>query len=61
MGKVRFKQARCVDVTTTTVQEQRATDWMTYQSLANFLDPNDASKTLEGYPSPKRAIIVAET
>ena len=61
MGKVRFKQARCVDVTTTTVQEQRATDWMTYQSLANFLDPNDASKTLEGYPAPRRAIIVAQT
>lgn len=60
MQKVRFKNVRCVDVTTTTVEEQRSTDWMTFQSLPDFLDPNDASKTIEGYPAPKRAIIVAE-
>lgn len=61
MGKVRLKNARCVDVCTTTVEEQRPTEWMTFQSLPDFLDPNDSSKTLEGYPAPKRAIIVAET
>ena len=60
MKKVRFKNARCVDITPTTVEEQRPTDWMRYQSLPDFLDPNDPGKTIEGYPGPVRAIIVAE-
>ncbi len=61
LKKVRFKNARCVDVTNTTTEEQRATEWMTFQSLADFLDPLDHTKTLEGYPAPRRAIIIAET
>ena len=32
---------------------------MTTESLADFLDPHDSSKTLEGYPAPLRAVIVA--
>ena len=60
MQKVRFKNVRCVDVTATTAQEQRPTDWMTFQSLPDFLDPNDASRTIEGYPGPRRAILIAE-
>ncbi|WP_216782645.1 tRNA 5-methoxyuridine(34)/uridine 5-oxyacetic acid(34) synthase CmoB [Candidatus Profftia tarda] len=43
----------------TTVDEQRRTDWMISKSLADFLDPNDHSKTIEGYPAPIRAVIVA--
>ena len=61
LQKVRFKNVRCVDVTETTIQEQRPTDWMTFQSLPDFLDPQDASKTIEGYPGPRRAIVIAET
>jgi len=60
LQKVRFRNVRCVDVTATTVAEQRATDWMTFQSLADFLDPADASRTIEGYPGPRRAIVLAE-
>lgn len=59
LRKVRFKHVRCVDVTATTVAEQRATDWMTFQSLADFLDPNNPGRTIEGYPGPKRAIVLA--
>ena len=55
-----FKNVRCVDVTQTTTDEQRATDWMTWESLADFLDPNDIQKTIEGHPAPKRAVIIAE-
>ncbi|MDG1938222.1 MAG: DUF1698 domain-containing protein, partial [Pseudomonadales bacterium] len=43
----------------TTVEEQRATEWMTFQSLTDFLDPNDATKTAEGHPAPRRAVVVA--
>ncbi|RLU00774.1 tRNA 5-methoxyuridine(34)/uridine 5-oxyacetic acid(34) synthase CmoB [Ketobacter sp.] len=60
LRKVRFKNARCVDVTVTTAQEQRPTDWMTFQSLPDFLDAQDATRTIEGYPGPKRALVLAE-
>jgi tRNA (mo5U34)-methyltransferase len=33
---------------------------MTFHSLAQFLDPNDSSKSIEGYPAPKRAIFTAK-
>src|SRR3990167_903806 len=60
LKKMRFRNIRCVDVTPTTIQEQRPTDWMTFQSLPDFLDPNDSSKTFEGYPAQVRAIVLAE-
>jgi len=43
----------------TSTDEQRRTSWMTSESLAEFLDPQDASKTVEGYPAPLRAVLVA--
>ncbi len=55
-----FTKIRTIDVTTTTLDEQRATEWMQLESLASFLDPNDRSKTLEGYPAPVRAVVLAE-
>jgi tRNA (mo5U34)-methyltransferase len=48
-----------VDVNVTSTQEQRSTEWMSFHSLENFLDPDDHSKTIEGYPAPRRAIITA--
>jgi tRNA (mo5U34)-methyltransferase len=54
-----FQDVRTVDVTTTTPEEQRATDWMHFESLEDFLDPADRSKTIEGYPAPVRAILLA--
>lgn len=54
-----FSDIKLVDLNKTTTQEQRATEWMTYQSLDSFLDPNDPSKTIEGYPAPLRATFVA--
>ena len=47
-----FSDVRCVDVSTTTVEEQRATEWMKFQSLSDYLDPNDPGKTVEGLPAP---------
>jgi tRNA (mo5U34)-methyltransferase len=59
LRKLGFVDATLLDVCTTTTAEQRATDWMTFHSLTNFLDPQDASKTIEGYPAPRRAIVTA--
>ena len=55
-----YGAVRLVDVTPTTTAEQRATDWMRFQSLADFLDPRDPGRTVEGYPAPRRAIFVAQ-
>ena len=54
-----FRTVKCVDKTMTSLDEQRVTDWMHFESLADFLDPKDRSKTIEGYPSPLRATFVA--
>lgn len=59
LRKCGYSNVRTVDVNTTSTDEQRATEWMTFHSLADFLDPNDHSKTVEGYPAPMRAIVVA--
>lgn len=59
LARAGFRNARVVDVTDTTTREQRTTDWMRFQSLENFLDPVDPTKTMEGYPGPKRATVIA--
>ena len=60
LKKLGFRQVRTVDVSVTGTDEQRRTDWMRFHSLANFLDPGDPSKTVEGHPAPTRAIVLAE-
>ena len=55
-----FNNIRVVDVTPTTIEEQRRTEWMPFDSLENFLDPDDHSRTIEGYPGPVRALVLAE-
>lgn len=59
LEKVGFVDVRIVDECVTTTDEQRTTDWMTHNSLPDYLDPSDPTKTIEGYPAPKRAILVA--
>lgn len=54
-----FRQPQVVDVTATTTDEQRRTAWMHFHSLADFLDPRDPSKTIEGHPAPMRATFIA--
>ncbi|MEN4767430.1 tRNA 5-methoxyuridine(34)/uridine 5-oxyacetic acid(34) synthase CmoB [Duffyella gerundensis] len=59
LEKCGFEDVRIVDYALTSTDEQRRTSWMTSESLAEFLDPNDSSKTVEGYPAPLRAVLVA--
>ena len=60
LSRCGFKNIRCVDIDTTSVAEQRSTDWMKFESLPDFLDADDSSKTIEGYAAPMRAVILAE-
>ena len=59
LEKLHFKNVRVVDCNQTSTEEQRATDWMTNHSLIDFLDPQEPNKTIEGYPAPVRATIIA--
>jgi tRNA (mo5U34)-methyltransferase len=59
LGEAGFSSVRCVDDTITTTDEQRATDWMRFESLSDFLDPADPTRTVEGYPAPRRAVFIA--
>jgi len=60
MERVGFKDVQVKDCAITTLEEQRKTQWMENESLVDFLDPNDTSKTIEGYPAPLRAILTAK-
>ncbi len=60
LRKVGFRNPRVVDVNQTSTEEQRSTEWMRFHSLANFLDPEDANRSIEGYPAPRRAVVLAE-
>lgn len=60
LRKAGFREVRLLDVTPTTTEEQRATPWMRFHSLTNFLDPDDPTRTIEGHPAPVRAIFTAQ-
>jgi tRNA (mo5U34)-methyltransferase len=59
LRRCRFGDIRVIDVTPTSIQEQRRTDWMPFHSLPDFLDPDEPGVTVEGLPAPKRAILLA--
>ena len=55
-----FHNIRLVDLTPTTLQEQRRTDWMPFLSLGDHLNPVQPNLTSEGLPAPHRAIFIAQ-
>ncbi len=54
-----FRDVRIVDTTVTTSDEQRSTEWMPFESLAEALDPEDSTRTVEGWPAPRRVVVTA--
>ena len=60
LKRSKFENMRVVDITKTSIEEQRSTQWMARESLVDFLNKNDMSKTVEGYPAPVRAMIIAQ-
>lgn len=60
LRRLGFVAIRTVEVGQTSLEEQRRTEWMRFESLADFLDPTDRNKTIEGYPAPKRAVLIAQ-
>ncbi len=54
-----YRDLQLVDLSCTSIQEQRSTSWMRFHSLAEFLDPDNPSLTIEGHPAPVRALLLA--
>lgn len=59
LNRAGFIDIELIEITTTDSDEQRVTPWTFEQSLDNFLDEKDKTKTIEGYPAPKRAYLKA--
>ena len=60
MQEAGLVDVRCIDQTPTTIEEQRSTPWMRFQSLEHALDPIDPSRTIEGHPAPVRAVVTGK-
>ncbi len=60
LRRLGFRNVRAVDLNQTSVEEQRSTEWMGFESLSDFLHPGDHARTIEGYPAPMRAILIGE-
>ncbi len=54
-----FRHCEARDICPTSLEEQRSTPWMTFESLADALDSQDPTRTVEGHPAPVRASFVA--
>jgi len=52
-----FKSFEILKTSVTGIEEQRKTEWIEGQSLEDFLDPNDRTRTVEGYPAPARVYV----
>ncbi len=52
-----FSEFEVLETSVTSADEQRKTEWIEGQSLEDFLDPEDPTKTVEGYSAPKRVYV----
>lgn len=54
-----FRDIQLVAEDKVTIEEQRRTELMRFESLADFLHPENPELTVEGYPAPRRAAVIA--
>lgn len=54
-----YSSIEIIDVSPTSVEEQRRTRWMHFESLLDYLNPDDPGQTIEGHPAPLRATLKA--
>jgi tRNA (mo5U34)-methyltransferase len=54
-----YRRIEIVDKSLTSTDEQRSTEWMTFESLSDALDPDDPERTVEGWPAPRRVVVTA--
>lgn len=60
LKRVGFRDIELIAIKKTTQEEQSKSAWIDGESLGDFLDKDDLSKTIEGYPAPIRAYFKAK-
>ena len=60
LNRCGYINVKLIDVCMTTTEEQRRTELMITESLEDFLDPQDHTRTIEGYQAPTRAVFTAQ-
>lgn len=60
MKRTHFKEIQVISSEWGGPNEQRSTEWSQGPSYQEFLDPEDSTKTKEGYPAPKRFILIGK-
>lgn len=59
LARCGYERIEVIDESVTTIEEQRATDWMPFDSLVDSLQTDNPELTIEGLPAPRRVIISA--
>jgi len=59
IARAGFSQIECFFASPLSTEEQRSTPWAKVDSLKEFLNPEDSSLTVEGYPAPWRYYLIA--
>ena len=57
MERAGYRDVKVVSEVETPIEEQRRTEWMVFESLANYLNEKDRHLTVEGYSAPLRFIV----
>jgi tRNA (mo5U34)-methyltransferase len=57
MQRAGFQQTKFFHSHPMSSTEQRRTEWMTFESYNDFIDPRDSSLTIEDYPAPCRVFL----
>ncbi len=57
MHRAAFQEIECFDSHPMSSNEQRKTDWMTFESYSDFVKADDPTQTVEGYPAPLRVFL----
>lgn len=61
LDRTGFADIEIIDRSVTTPAEQRSTAWMTFESLREALDPENPEQTVEGWPAPRRVVVIAKS
>lgn len=60
LARTQFQDVHCFYDEPLSQDEQRSTEWAPINSLRESLSPVDGSKTVEGYPAPRRIYMTAK-
>lgn len=57
MKRSGFAEVRLFDSHPMSSEEQRRTEWMTFESFSDYINPENSLLTVEGYPAPCRVFL----